>query len=56
MARRPPTADLSRRERQVMEILHRRGESTVAEISRPCPTRRPTPRSGRFSGSWARRP
>lgn len=32
MAKRPPTEDLSRRERQVMEILHRRGESTVAEI------------------------
>src|SRR5574338_518497 len=32
MPKRPPTEDLSRRERQVMEILHRRGESTVAEI------------------------
>ncbi len=32
MAKRSPTEDLSRRERQVMEILHRRGESTVAEI------------------------
>lgn len=30
--RRPATEDLSRRERQVMEILHRRGESTVTEI------------------------
>ena len=29
--RRPPD-DLPRRERQVMEILHKRGESTVAEI------------------------
>jgi BlaI family transcriptional regulator, penicillinase repressor len=27
-----PTEDLTRRERQVMDILHRRGESTVAEI------------------------
>ena len=26
------TEDLTRRERQVMDILHRRGESTVAEI------------------------
>lgn len=32
MPKRSPTDDLSRRERQVMEILHRRGESTVAEI------------------------
>lgn len=32
MRKRPVTEDLSRRERQVMEILHRRGESTVAEI------------------------
>ncbi len=32
MPKRSPTEDLSRRERQVMEILHRRGESTVAEI------------------------
>jgi predicted transcriptional regulator len=32
MTRRSLTEDLSRRERQVMEILHRRGESTVTEI------------------------
>ncbi|MEP6474559.1 MAG: BlaI/MecI/CopY family transcriptional regulator, partial [Gemmatimonadota bacterium] len=32
MQKRPDTEDLSRRERQVMEILHRRGESTVTEI------------------------
>ncbi len=32
MPKRSPTEDLSRRERQVMDILHRRGESTVAEI------------------------
>ena len=32
MTKRPVTEDLSRRERQVMEILHRHGESTVAEI------------------------
>ena len=32
MRKRPATESLSRRERQVMEILHRRGESTVAEI------------------------
>jgi BlaI family penicillinase repressor len=31
------TDDLSRRERQVMEILHRRGESTVAEIMAELP-------------------
>lgn len=35
--RRPPTEDLSRRERQVMEILHRRGESTVTEIMEAMP-------------------
>jgi predicted transcriptional regulator len=32
MVKRPATEDLSRRERQVMEVLHRRGESTVTEI------------------------
>ena len=37
MPKRPPTEDLSRRERQVMEILHRRGESTVAEIMQALP-------------------
>jgi predicted transcriptional regulator len=37
MQQRPSTEDLSRRERQVMEILHRRGESTVAEIMRALP-------------------
>jgi predicted transcriptional regulator len=35
--RRSPTEDLSRRERQVMEILHRRGESTVTEIMQALP-------------------
>ncbi len=35
--RRPATEDLSRRERQVMEILHRRGESTVTEIMQAMP-------------------
>jgi len=34
---RPPTEDLSRRERQVMEILHRNGESTVADILQAMP-------------------
>ena len=37
MAKTSPTDDLSRRERQVMEILHRRGESTVAEIMAELP-------------------
>jgi predicted transcriptional regulator len=37
MAKRPPTEDLSRRERQVMEILHRKGECTVAEILQAMP-------------------
>jgi predicted transcriptional regulator len=32
MTQRSSSEDLSRRERQVMEILHRRGESTVTEI------------------------
>lgn len=32
MAESSPTHDLTRRERQVMDILHRRGGSTVAEI------------------------
>jgi BlaI family transcriptional regulator, penicillinase repressor len=31
-AKPTPSEDLTRRERQVMDILHRRGESTVAEI------------------------
>jgi len=33
----PETSDLSRRERQVMEILHRRGGATVAEIMADLP-------------------
>lgn len=32
-----PSDDLTRRERQVMDILHRRGESTVAEIMAELP-------------------
>jgi BlaI family penicillinase repressor len=36
-AERTPADDLSRRERQVMDILHRRGESTVAEIMQAMP-------------------
>jgi predicted transcriptional regulator len=37
MPKTSPTDDLSRRERQVMEILHRRGASTVAEIMAELP-------------------
>ena len=37
MPKRPVTEDLSRRERQVMDILHRRGESTVNEIMQALP-------------------
>ncbi len=37
MAQPSPHEDLSRRERQVMDILHRRGESTVAEIMADLP-------------------
>lgn len=37
MRKRPVTEDLSRRERQVMEILHRRGQSSVAEIMQDLP-------------------
>ncbi len=37
MTKRPVTEDLSRRERQVMEVLHRRGESTVTEIMQALP-------------------
>jgi len=37
MVKRPDIEDLSRRERQVMDILHRRGESTVSEIMQALP-------------------
>jgi predicted transcriptional regulator len=37
MSKPKPTDDLTRRERQVMDILHRRGESTVAEIMADLP-------------------
>jgi predicted transcriptional regulator len=37
MSKRAPLDTLSRRERQVMEILHRRGESTVAEVLQALP-------------------
>ena len=37
MAKSRPTENLTRRERQVMDILHRRGESSVAEIMAELP-------------------
>jgi len=37
MKKAPPDAALSRRERQVMDILFRRGEATVAEIMTELP-------------------
>ena len=37
MSKTSPIDDLTRRERQVMDILHRRGESTVAEIMAELP-------------------
>ena len=37
MTEKPETAALSRRERQVMDILHRRAEATVAEIMAELP-------------------
>jgi predicted transcriptional regulator len=37
MTNKPETSALSRRERQVMDILHRRGEATVAEIMEELP-------------------
>jgi predicted transcriptional regulator len=33
----PPHAELSRRERQIMDVLHRRGRATVAEIQSEMP-------------------
>jgi BlaI family penicillinase repressor len=37
MTNKPETSALSRRERQVMDILHRRSEATVAEIMAELP-------------------
>lgn len=37
MTNKSETSTLSRRERQVMDILHRRGEATVAEIMTELP-------------------
>ena len=37
MTRQSSSEDLTRRERQVMDILHRRGESTVSEIMAKLP-------------------
>lgn len=37
MTRQNSSDDLTRRERQVMDILHRRGESTVSEIMADLP-------------------
>src|SRR5215213_7867626 len=37
MSRSPEPAALSRRERQVMDIMHRRGSATVAEIMADLP-------------------
>jgi len=33
----PPHAELSRRERQIMDVLHRRGRATVTEIQEEMP-------------------
>ncbi len=32
MARKPPTIDLARRERQIMDVMHQLGEATVSEV------------------------
>ena len=32
MARKPPTIDLARRERQIMDVIHQLGEATVNEV------------------------
>jgi BlaI family transcriptional regulator, penicillinase repressor len=37
MRKLPPAEDLSRRERQVMDILHRRNQATVTEIMAELP-------------------
>lgn len=37
MPRKPQTEELSRRERQVMDVLHRRGHGTVTDIMRDLP-------------------
>jgi len=37
MPKQPGPEELSRRERQVMEILHRRGQGTVSDILRDLP-------------------
>lgn len=37
MARTPVTPELTRRERQVMNVIHRRGASTVSEIMEELP-------------------
>lgn len=37
MRRKPRTEELSRRERQVMEVLHRRGSGTVNDIMQELP-------------------
>ena len=37
-ARGGPVPDLSRRERQIMDVLHRRGEATALEVSERMPS------------------
>jgi predicted transcriptional regulator len=37
MARKDPHTDLSRRERQIMDVIYRRGEATAAEITSDLP-------------------
>jgi len=37
MSKYPPTRNLSRRERQIMDVLFRRGDATVAEVMADIP-------------------
>lgn len=37
MTRKDPTLDLSRRERQIMDVVYRRGSATAAEITADLP-------------------
>jgi len=50
--KKPP---LSRREREVMDVLYRLGEATVAEVMEEMPNPLRIPPSGRCSGFWRKR-
>ena len=48
-------ANLSRRERQIMDIIYKRTQATAQKLWITCPTRQAIPPCGRCSACWKRK-